>query len=292
MAKGTRAPKPLARPNNEVGICGLCGRHGKLTKTHVPPQCAGNRGRVKRFMIRSDPENRAAATGKRIGGVYFFGLCASCNGDLQGRYDPAYCDLAKALWPLATDARLHLPDRVQLPDVGVQPGAIARSVLIGAFALNPHMRNVHPDLARALLDRDDAVTLPSPLHLYLALTRGPFARVTGSIGGFYIFRPKVNGKNVGIMSMAQVYFPPLAWQLADEPESVLLRQERWADVSDWLLRSPDDADALPTLLRSLPFVSHPTRHPQGLQDWTELLSEETCFIVESDNAVPASWRTL
>jgi hypothetical protein len=97
MARGgTRRPAPLGRPNRNVGECGLCGRRGKLTKTHVPPQCAGNLGRVKRFTVVSDTEHRAAATTKRIGGVHFYGLCARCNGDLQGLYDGEYCKLAKA----------------------------------------------------------------------------------------------------------------------------------------------------------------------------------------------------
>jgi hypothetical protein len=280
----------LGRASSELGECGLCGRRGNLTKTHVPPRCAGNRGRVKRFTIISDSEHRAAATTKRIGGVHFYGLCARCNGDLQGMYDGEYCKLAKALWPIATDSAIHLPPRVRVPDTTVRPGAVARSVVIGAFALNPRMREVHPDLARALVSRDASTTIPEPLTLNLALTRGPNARVTGSIGGFYLFRPKVGGRNVGIMSMAQIYFPPLAWQLADQPESVLLRQEGWHDVSSWLEVPPSEPAVLSALVRDLPLVVHPTRHPAGLQDWVELLSDETCFIVESDNAIPASWQ--
>jgi hypothetical protein len=286
---GTKRPGPLGRASRDFGECGLCGRRGKLTKTHVPPQCAGNRGRVKRFMIVSDSEHRAAATTKRIGGVHFYELCVTCNGDLQGLYDPEYCTLAKALWAIATDAALHLPPRVQLPDIAVRPGAIARSVVIGAFALNPTMRLIHPDLAQALVSREESIDLPSPLRLHLALTRGPHARVTGSIGGYYMFRSKVGGRNVGIMSMAQIYFPPLAWQLADQPESVLLQQEGWSDVSSWLTVAPSEQAVLSALARDLPLVAHPTRGPGGIQDWVELLSDETCFIVESDNAVPASW---
>jgi hypothetical protein len=160
---------------------------------------------------------------------------------------------------------------------------------MGAFALNPRLRVIHPDPAHALVDQEGSLTLPEPLRLHLALTRGPYARVTGSIGGFYMFRPKVAGRNVGVMSMAQIYFPPLAWQLADQPESVLLGQEGWHDVSSWLERVPSEPAVLLTLARDLPLVTHPTRHPAGLQDWVELLSDETCFIVESDNAIPASW---
>lgn len=159
----------------------------------------------------------------------------------------------------------------------------------GCFALNPHMRNVYPELAHQLLASERHIALPGNLSLHLALTPGPYARVTGSIGGFYLFRPKVNGRNVGIMSMAQIYFPPLAWQLADLPESVLLQQQRWADVSRWLHRGEEEKAVLADLVPELPLVLHPTWDPAGMQDWTELLAGEACFIVESDNAVRAEW---
>lgn len=286
---GARAPKSLARENRARGTCGLCGYRGRLTKTHVPPRCAGNRGSVKRFTIVSDPDRRAASSTKRIGGVHFFGLCARCNSTVQARWDGAYCELAKAFWPLAIRTALHLPSQIGTPAVDFKPGAVARGVLAACFALNPNMRNVYPALAHQLLANEKQVYLPGNLSLHLAVTPGPYARVTGSIGGFYMFRPKVNGRNVGIMSMAQIYFPPLAWQLADLPESVLLQQQRWSHVSQWLHRTEEETAVLADLVPELPFVLHPTREPAGMQDWTELLAGEACFIVESENAVAAEW---
>lgn len=176
-----------------------------------------------------------------------------------------------------------------MPNDEVNVGAVTRSVLAGCFALNPNVRNVHSELAQALLSGAPAIELPGELRLQLALTRGPFARVTGGIGGFYLFRPKVDGRNIGIMSMAQIYFPPLAWQLADMPESILLRQQGWSDVSDWLRTAPQERVALNQVVPELPLVVHPTRQPGGMQDWVELLAEETCFIVESDNALKSEW---
>jgi hypothetical protein len=208
---------------------------------------------------------------------------------VQGHWDAPYCDMAKGLWPIATSSALHLPSSLSMPRLLVQAGAIARCVLAGCFALNPNMRTVHPELAHALVNRSDEIDLPNQLTLQLALTRGPFARVTGSIGGFYLFRPKVDGKNVGIMSMAQIYFPPLAWQLADASHSVLLQQQGWADVSGWLASDPHDRLVLADLVSNLPLVVHPTRESGGMEDWVELLSDETCFIVESDNAVRSEW---
>lgn len=287
-SRGSRGRKTLARENRKRGICGLCGDRGELSKTHVPPRCAGNRGSVKRFTIVSDPEHRAASSTKRIGGIHFYGLCARCNG-IQSTWDPAYCEMARALWSLATDTPIHLPRRLSTPSIDISPGKVARCVLIGCYALNPSLRTTHEDLAANLGVDEGPLVLPANLRLMLALTRGPYARVTGSVGGFYLFRPKVRDRNVGIMTLAQIYFPPLAWQLADPDQSVLLEQQAWADVSGWLDRPPGERVALSDLVPSLPLVEHPLRASSGPQDWTELLSDEACFIVESDNAVRSVW---
>ena len=287
---GTGKPRFPARENRRQGVCGLCGQRGRLTKTHTPPQCAGNRGHVRRFMVLSDAQNRARASTKMIGGIHFYGLCGRCNSSVQGRWDASYCVLAKELWPLAADKRIHLPaGRIKLPSVEIQPGAVARSVLASCFALNPNLRNIYPTLATDLIRNAATVTLEPPMDLFLALTRGPFARATGAIGGFYLLRPKIRNKNIGVMSMAQIYFPPLAWQLADAPESRLLELEGWSTVSSWLRFDPNDRAVLNELVPDLPLVVHPTRAPGGMDDWTELLSEEAAFVVEGENALRSAW---
>lgn len=286
---GTRSPTPTARENRKRATCGLCGNLGQLTKTHVPPRCAGNRGGVRRFTVLSDPENRATASRKLIGGIHFYGLCSRCNSNVQSRWDGAYCAFAKELWALAASNRIYVPSRIAMPNVEVQPGGIARSVLASCFALNPNMRNIYPEVAEALIDDAPSISLPAPMDLFLALTRGPFARVTGAIGGFHLLRPKIDGRNVGVMTMAQIYFPPLAWQLADAPESMLLHVEDWAVVSDWLQLSPNEWRRLPELIANLPLVVHPTRAPGGMDDWTELLAGETTFVVEGENALRSAW---
>jgi hypothetical protein len=92
------------------------------------------------------------------------------------------------------------------------------------------------------------------LSLGLALTLGPTARVTGGIAGYYMFRPKFRGQNIGMMSLAQIYFPPMAWQLADGDQSVLFEQEGWVDVSSWLNYDPKIIEPLNLLVPRLPVV--------------------------------------
>lgn len=199
--------------------------------------------------------------------------------------------MAQGLSPFVIGTRLTLPSGpLAMPPVEVRPGAVARSVLVSAFALNPQLRNVTPATADALISGSPSVPLSSTLSLGLAMTVGPTARVTGSIGGFYMFRPKVGDRNVGLMSLAQIYFPPMAWQLIDADESVLFKQERWVDVTQWLSRKPDGSKRLDHLVTHLPIVQ--PHRVNNDDDWVELLGDEACFIVESDNAIPASWTSL
>jgi hypothetical protein len=176
-----------------------------------------------------------------------------------------------------------------MPDVDIDPGAIARSVLVGCFALDPNLRSLYPEVARALIDDAEGIELPAPMDLYLAVTRGPSARVTGSIAGFHLFGPEIDGRKVGIMTMAQIYFPPLAWQLADTPTSPLLAIEGWHRVTDWLTFPSAQWLPLGTFVKDLALVTDPRRPPRGLSDWVELLGEETTFVVEGDNALRSSW---
>ena len=65
-----------------------------LTRTHIPPQCAGNRGLVGRrhFILHG---GRAQLSKRSPGDLYVYGLCASCN-DLQSRLD-GYRELVAAV---------------------------------------------------------------------------------------------------------------------------------------------------------------------------------------------------
>ena len=280
---------PTARSNRRSGVCGLCGRKGKLTNTHVPARCAGNTGHVRRFTVMSGPDDVAIPSRKNIGGLHFYGLCETCNGPVQNRWEGAYCSFARELWPLASSARLYLPGRIAMPDIDIFPGAVARSVLASCFALNPNLRNLYPELARALISDADVIDLPVPMDFYLALTRGPTARVTGSVAGFHLFGPEIGGHKVGLMTMAQIYFPPLAWQLADTPTSPKLEIEGWRRVTNWLRIAAADTMPLRELVSDLPFVFDPRRAGGGPSDWIELLGDETTFVVEGDNAHPSAW---
>ena len=106
-------------------------------------------------------------------------------------------------------------------------------------------------------------------------------------------------RNVGIHSaqiaqprgllLGQIYFPPLVWQLVQREQMSLLVEQRWVDVSSWLAYPPDHSARFVDLVSSLSVVKHPCHDPRIANDWSELLHDESCFMVESENATRREW---
>ena len=273
---------------SRTGKCGLCGRVKQLSNTHVPPQCAGNTGNVQRFVVMADTTGRAASGSKKVGGIHFYGLCIRCNTLVQGRWDSAYCELARQLWRFAVGSSLILPRVIEMPSNWISPGKVARFVLSSAFALDPGLRTLYEDVADELISDAESISLPSTVRLRMAVTPGPMARVTGAMTGFFLFGARVNDQPIGISAFAQIYFPPLAWQVQSGP-SALLDIQGWADVSDWLQIAPSERLPLRDLCPTLPQVLHPHQNPNETDRWSEMFADEICFIVESENALPTNW---
>lgn len=277
-------PVGAVRQRNEP--CGLCGESRQLTKTHLPPQCAGNTGLVARRRIVTNSTGAAEPSRALTGGLHFFGLCADCNG-LASRYDGAYCELVDIVRPSWIRGTAMLPARRYAPPAAqCQPGAAARSILIGMFGLNAHLRVLYPEVAETLLAGNASVILPEEVSLRLAMLRGRRARLSGSIGGIELFGRRLNGQALGVITMAEVYFPPLAWQLA-APEASLLDLEGWPNISYWLGYAPDERLPLDAVCASMPIVLHPKHDPVTGDLWSEMLSDEISQILDCDDVAPS-----
>ncbi|MEV0332406.1 hypothetical protein [Nocardia sp. NPDC050717] len=255
---------------------------GKLTKTHVPPQCAGNSTTVGRQYL-VERGGRITGSGREVrGGLYMYGLCGNCNS-LQSRYDDAYGELATVLRPFSRKTIGYDPShRTKLPGALFRPGAVARSMFIGAHGLAPQFRIRHPDVGVDLL-ADKASVTSDGLHLVIALARGTTARIAGSTGGFFAFGPLSKEalkrpEPVGLHSLAEVYFPPLAWAVTDVPELLLL--SGWQDVTSWLKYGPDEEYLLSALVPELPQVSHPHHTPFQHDGYVEMFADEDAGITE------------
>lgn len=167
--------------------CGICGDRKQMTRAHVPPQCAGNEGLVKRYrlMVGGNEVDRGRQS---EGGIHLYGLCKQCN-TAAGRFDEAYGNFAEAARQLWVKLRqIEVPPAIAMPQVAFDPGGVVRSILLGVCATGPFIRRHWPDLPPQLVS-GTALELPPELRLYLALARGMTARVAGPIAGFHVLGP-------------------------------------------------------------------------------------------------------
>ena len=280
-------PVGLFRAATKVGICGLCGMRGPLSKTHIPAQCAFNTGRyvTRRYLMLRLPGIEEGR--EQVGGIWVRGLCGACNSRAGGRFDDAYGELARKLLPCwISDWRETAVHERPVPQFFVlRPADVARSILTAMFGLNPNLRQILPNLADDLRS-DKPFVIPPGRQLRLALCRGSRTRVCGAIGGVDLLGPPWRGGRLSLMSDASVYFPPLAWELADEGAitrqagfSSLLDAFKWADVSRWTMHEPGELVPLHSFFDRLPAVAHPKDTPGLSEAWTELHSDRISEIL-------------
>ena len=179
------------------GACRICGQVTDLTREHIPPQSAGNKGQYRSFTFqdwldRADGQLDLGKGDPGQGGVWGYTLCKPCN-DLTGqRYVPEYKAwairaaqlLTQAPPPRETDLK---PEPFGLTfgfggeeDGGVAPGDFIREVLSLMCSLGGSWELTHryPALRRMILDRECA-PMPDRMRVYLSICWGPRSRLIG-----------------------------------------------------------------------------------------------------------------
>ncbi len=243
-----------------------------MSKAHVPPQAAGNTGRVVRYRPGLTEGTLGPQGALKKGGLWFRTLCERCNNRAGERADRAYADFANRVSFALNTASVWVPSGV--PPVNVAPGLVSRSVLIGMMAVNPRLRINHPSLAEQLLNDAPEVALPGGLQLRLALTQSSFARAAAA--SWWL---RALGQRRYYFAVAEVWFKPFAWALVPDGDDVSLGQNfieqgPWADCTDWSRYSTDRVSVdLRNVVRALSVVRHP-RDSADHDSWMEMLSNE------------------
>jgi hypothetical protein len=75
------------------GLCGICGKGGKLSDEHIPPECAGNFRGISlhtlgdRLAADRDPEQMKNGQ-PRPKGTLWSTICERCNNEVLGSWYP------------------------------------------------------------------------------------------------------------------------------------------------------------------------------------------------------------
>ena len=219
------------------GICTLCGRGGKLTFEHVPPQAAANwKGAVMmdmhQFAVFS--ADLPADGMPQPDGTGVAGLCDSCNNRGSREYVPAFVELSRQMQQfvyveLVPWSRFAEAEKLLVADVTlkkIRRLRIAKQIVSMLLTTaGPKWSMQHPHLRTFVLDRA-ARGLPTDCHLGLNLVLGGTSRISGP--QTYEFPDGVRG------TVLDVSYPPHQFTLTVGPPRSPRHSNitHWADVDD------------------------------------------------------------
>lgn len=244
------AKKILAQGNpkrSRMGECSLCGRVTKLSKTHVPPKAAGNRGpaRVAVEVVEDGRSSIGLGTPKD-GGVWGWWFCQDCNSRTR-IWDEEFMRWSIPLVLEMNRGRPRVGSTVFFAGDAADPGALVRELWAWSFAIDPLLRAEHPGVAEAVR-LGTAVAPPEEHRMLLAATSDLRIWVAGQRGGAVVrTRTRAQGWHVGASGLVlpgpeflpiprvAVAAPPFVALLAEGPDASRLP---YFDTGNWLTEIP------------------------------------------------------
>lgn len=186
------------------GTCRLCGINAPLSREHLPPRSAGNKGQYTAYSLedwftRTNLDDRGGGRPGQ-GGVWGYTLCQDCNSR-TGRYATEYRGWAARAERLLREMA-DTPDAIDqslttkyliVKFTEVDAGAFARQVLSMMCSLSSawNLAERHPELRSIILDAH-AGELPAGMRLSMGFfpssqsrTAGPYLNVDRNTGAWH-----------------------------------------------------------------------------------------------------------
>lgn len=169
--------QPAGR-QSKTGKCTLCGKATTLTRAHVPPKAAFNRGNF--WWGGTTPDSNLSYGRKQFGGANRYAHCEACRSSTSPWDDEyirwAHCfagHLVRSPWK---GERTHISGEL----VDVRPGRFIRAAIAGMTALTPTLIDSHPALVRAVREGTPAQS-PEDIRFLAAIApNGSRAHIEGS----------------------------------------------------------------------------------------------------------------
>ena len=192
------------------GVCHICGKHGKLSFEHVPPESAFNRRKVttpdvKRVFQLTNLDDLTSLAGKQSQrGQGGYTLCDSCN-NLTGRWYGANY----ATWVYQGAAYLGKSEgllRLSYPYY-LFPLRVIKQIICMFFSVNSQrFRECHPELEKFILNKKEKY-LPQYVRLYAGYVQSDRSRLAGVTGSIDF----VDGVS---RIYSEISFPPFSYILS------------------------------------------------------------------------------
>ena len=206
----------LVNNSDQTGPCRICGEVKELTEEHIPPRAAFNKVKHVESDIKSWLRRQEAADDSRgqvrQGGIRHRTACGKCNNDTGGWYAREYVEWAYRGVDILTRAEPISGSVIDVEMVNCYPlrflkQCVTMLVQVGSASLGDHEERIR----RFILNREDR-QLPDEVEIFLALYKGPGARLGGGVG-------VVNLVSGDIYVLSEVAYAPFAMVLnADAPK--------------------------------------------------------------------------
>jgi hypothetical protein len=192
---------------SHFGICHICGKEGKLSFEHVPPEAAFNSTRIiwtafERLIENENLDKLRGSIQQRGAGAYT--LCEPCNNTTGHWYGPAYVAWAKQAMKLLmlTGGRASLAY-----PFNIYPLRVMKQIVCMFFSVNnAHFQERQKDLVRFVLNRDSR-EFPSTIKIYAFYT---FTNRSRSIGATGMIRGLGTG-NSSTHLLSEITFAPFGF---------------------------------------------------------------------------------
>ncbi len=241
-----------------IGNCRICGNQSKLTKEHIPPKGAYNKGDFYISSVYSLLEKRdttdfedliqfdiTKAT-KKQGGIGFYTLCKNCNNDTGSWYGNDYI---KWIQQTIDFLRATYSEPLHTNLVTIYPLRVLKQIVAMFFSLNHiSFRTKFPSLCNFILHKENTV-LDSKIRVFAYYPQKGGVRYIADnfIGDF------ATGK---IFEVSEITFPPIGFVMCmngEKPDKNLIEITWFSSYKyDETINYEQKFNLLPTFLQQVP----------------------------------------
>lgn len=211
-----------------MGICHLCGKYTKLTKEHVPPKSAFNKGKVLNVTgneLINAMQNKNFKGKFTQNGTSVYSLCQSCNNNAGAWYVNDYTDFCKSIVYYLIKQKA-VDNKLIIKNDSIQFGYIMKQIMCMNVSFLKYETVKLFGIDKYLLEKDKFEIDTTKFKLYCYINSD--YKVFNATG--MIIKKELNNS----YCFASLKTFPLGFILNFNPESVMDKWKQMLDITDLL----------------------------------------------------------